>query len=122
MPWQNSGVARRQTKERSRAYHLKRVYGLTPEQYQELLDKQNGACAVCQRPEESFNVKLAVDHDHVTGEIRGLLCSHCNHRLVGRHRNSAILRRIADYIDSGTGWFVPKPQKRRRRVKTKTQL
>jgi hypothetical protein len=44
-----------------------------------------------------------------------LLCRYCNHRLVGRHRDSAVLRRIADYLDVGTGWFVPTKKKRRRK-------
>jgi DNA-directed RNA polymerase subunit RPC12/RpoP len=113
--------------DKQRTYHLRRLYGITPEQYDELLERQQGKCAVCLKDKEEFNVRLAVDHDHVSGEIRGLLCRYCNHRLVGRHRDSAVLRRIADYLDLGTGWFVPPKKKRRRKttrsknVRTKTK-
>jgi hypothetical protein len=52
------------------------------EQYEELLRQQNGVCAICGRPEiRTYNGKvknLSVDHDHETGEVRGLLCYKCN--------------------------------------------
>jgi hypothetical protein len=50
-----------------------------------------------------------------------LLCRYCNHRLVGRHRDSRLLRRIADYLDVGTGWFVPEKKKRRRKTPRKVK-
>lgn len=101
--------------DKARASHLKRTYGITPEQYDELRVRQDEKCAVCLKHESEFNVRLAVDHDHISGEIRGLLCRYCNHRLVGRHRDASLLRRIADYLEVGTGWFVPKKKKRVRK-------
>ena len=101
--------------DKARVGHLRRTYGITLEQYDFLLARQEGKCAVCLRPQEEFPTRLAVDHDHKTGEIRGLLCRYCNHRLVGRHRDSSLLRRIADYLEVGTGWFVPPKKKRRRK-------
>lgn len=59
---------------------IRRKYGLTPEQYQEMLDRQNGVCAICEAPPVSK--RLAVDHDHGTGAIRGLLCKNCNVKLA----------------------------------------
>lgn len=57
-------------------------YGLTEEKYNELLKKQDGKCAVCGKEEKFMSKghikKLAVDHDHLTGKVRGLLCLHCN--------------------------------------------
>lgn len=53
------------------------MYGLTPEDYYSLLDKQGGACAIC-RGQCKTGKKLAVDHDHETGKVRGLLCTRCN--------------------------------------------
>jgi hypothetical protein len=66
-----------------RKVHLKRTYGITPEEYTALLLSQNGRCAICRadgpgRGHQNF----CVDHDHQTGEVRGLLCHKCN-RAIG---------------------------------------
>jgi len=71
-------------KERKRK--LKQNFNLTVEQYQEMLKKQNGVCAICKQPEKSKHQngkvrQLAVDHNHKTGKVRGLLCGNCNQRL-----------------------------------------
>jgi Recombination endonuclease VII len=64
--------------------HIKRTYGITAEEYVELYNKQGGVCACCGKKESLYSPKrdktfqLAVDHDHVTGEVRALLCSACN--------------------------------------------
>lgn len=63
---------------------LKRKYGITLDEYNEMLSKQGGKCAICG---EDKSETLAVDHDHNTGEVRGLLCAHCNH-VVGFARDS----------------------------------
>lgn len=66
---------------------LLRRYGLTPDQYDEMLARQDGLCATCRQPETARSpsggvLPLAVDHDHSTGQVRGLLCMRCN-LLVG---------------------------------------
>lgn len=61
-----------------------RRYGLTRDQYEALIIRSAGACAIC---EEVPTGTLYVDHDHDTGAVRGLLCSHCNF-LLGNARNS----------------------------------
>jgi hypothetical protein len=55
-------------------------YGIefTPEQYQEMHDLQAGLCKICGRAEPASGRRLAVDHDHKTGRVRGLLCTKCN--------------------------------------------
>lgn len=54
-------------------------YGLTVEEYDALLEKQCGVCAICEAlPPVGRLRRLSVDHDHVTGEVRGLLCQRCN--------------------------------------------
>ena len=67
-----------------RAMNLKK-YGMTPEAYQEMLDDQGGVCAACFQVETHRNqfgvVSLAVDHDHFSGKVRGLLCGRCNRAL-----------------------------------------
>lgn len=100
---------------KSRPNTLRRLYGITLEQYNQMLNNQNGCCAICDRHRDEFDRHFSVDHNHATGEIRGLLCTYCNHRVVGRHRDGALLRRIADYVDQGTGWFVPKKRPTRKR-------
>jgi hypothetical protein len=60
-----------------RAAHLKRKYGITPEEYDARLAEQGGGCAVCGRPPKAGK-SLHVDHDHETGYVRGLLCFSCN--------------------------------------------
>lgn len=67
---------------------LLRRYGISLEQYDQMLREQGGVCAVCDQPEKTMVwgksiSHLVVDHDHQTGEIRGLLCCACNLR-VGR--------------------------------------
>ncbi len=71
-------------KEKMRGYRLKCRYGISVEEYDLLLEKQNGVCAICQKPEAVVDPryltprKLAVDHCHKSGKIRGLLCYACN--------------------------------------------
>jgi hypothetical protein len=62
----------------NRRSKLKASYGLTLKQYQELLDTQNGTCAVCGTETPGGRGAFVVDHDHKTNRIRGLLCNACN--------------------------------------------
>lgn len=62
---------------------LRRQYGITRVQYLTMLMSQDNRCAICLRRPKASQPDLAVDHDHVTGEIRGLLCARCNHDLLG---------------------------------------
>ena len=68
----NSGV--------SHSALIRRRYGLSPEEYQAMLDRQGGVCAICEAP--PTDKRLAVDHSHETGEVRGLLCKNCNVKLA----------------------------------------
>lgn len=101
----------------ARERRLLKVYGISLLQYDQLLTKQKGCCAICLKEASFFNKNLCVDHNHITGEVRGLLCTYCNRYLVGRHRDPAVLLRVADYISQGTGWIVPKKKKKRKRKK-----
>ena len=66
-------------KQRNRESSYKRKYGITLDDYNKILSSQNGGCAICGsvklRKGESY---LHVDHDHETGEVRGVLCTNCN--------------------------------------------
>jgi hypothetical protein len=68
-------------KEQFKDYTLIKAYGIKSKEYNKLLEKQNGCCAICKKPQESFKRMLSVDHDHTTGKIRGLLCYRCNSAL-----------------------------------------
>jgi Recombination endonuclease VII len=61
----------------NRKWALKRMYSLTPEQYDAMLEAQDGVCAICKNPSKDGR-RLHVDHDHTTDKNRGLLCSMCN--------------------------------------------
>lgn len=64
------------TTEKRRQYQRKHLYGLTHEQFEEMLKEQDNKCALCSK---SFNeAKVFVDHCHSVGNVRGLLCPSCN--------------------------------------------
>lgn len=70
----------------TRDQHLRRRFGITLKDYERLLDMQDGVCAICGEPETVVGrggvvLPLAVDHDHATGRVRGLLCLRCNRAL-----------------------------------------
>ena len=79
-----------QAKALYRKVKLRKLYGISPEEYAALLNQQGGVCAICHEPEtEMLRGKirlLAVDHDHVNGRVRGLLCHDCNLG-IGRFRD-----------------------------------
>jgi hypothetical protein len=93
---------RKRTRAAKLAAHSRRVeaiYGITGEQYAALLSYQGGRCAICQRA-TGASKRLAVDHDHATGKVRGLLCGRCNRDVLGHLRDDpAALRRAADYLE-----------------------
>ena|SRR3990167_9669761 len=81
----------------TRAQQLKQKYGITEADYEKMLKDQGEVCAICKR-HQRFQ-RLAVDHDHKTKKVRGLLCMSCN-RGLGRFFDSAYrLRAAADYLD-----------------------
>jgi len=60
---------------------LKRHYGITLQDYNDLFNAQKGCCAICGRHQSLIKKTFCVDHDHLTNEIRGLLCHSCNRGL-----------------------------------------
>ena len=60
--------------------HYKYYYGITVDDYNVMLENQQGVCAICGKI-DSHGIRLAVDHNHQTKEVRGLLCAYCNGRL-----------------------------------------
>ena len=84
----------------SMASHAKRVednYGITAEDYARILKQQGGKCAICRNTPRT--IRFAVDHDHKTNEVRGILCKRCNHDLLGGgHDDIGILWRAVEYL------------------------
>jgi hypothetical protein len=84
---------------------LKKSYGITIDDYEEMQRQQNNLCAICHRPERRVDKKnqkisdLAVDHDHVSGHVRALLCHGCNTSLGAMDDNAELLRAAAAYLD-----------------------
>ena len=79
------------------AYHLRVAYDLTPEEYDLKVTAQAGRCAICH---ELPKGRLNVDHDHISGTIRGLLCSSCNTGLGHFQDMEARLEQAASYLRS----------------------
>ena len=71
-------IARSEIKRHRVKMYLAKRYGMTPKDYDLLLRDQQGCCAMCGEHWTGFSKRLHVDHNHKTGEIRGLLCLGCN--------------------------------------------
>jgi len=91
----------------SRIYKLKEAYGITPEDYDAMYKQQQGRCATCGVQKEPWEAGsgiegrdrfLVVDHCHVDGWVRGLLCGNCNHGLGKFCDDPALMRAAADYL------------------------
>ena len=78
---------------------LRRHHNITVEQYDEQLNKQDGKCAICHRPQEDFKKRFCVDHDHLTNKIRGILCDNCNLILGHANDDINILSEAIQYIE-----------------------
>lgn len=82
-------------------YHeqsLKKSTGITVNQYNQMFVDQQGCCAICGIPKSDLSVKLFVDHDHQTGEIRGLLCKQCNFALGNVKDSVVVLKKAIIYL------------------------
>lgn len=87
-----------EVKARERNNHLRRKFGITSEQYEQMLEEQGGVCALCRRTPR-HDISLHVDHDHTTGANRKLLCFRCNNALGDLDDDPALLRAAADYLE-----------------------
>lgn len=87
-------------KAQKRAAHgrwILKTYGLTLEQYEALHEAQGGVCYICQRATGKVR-RLAVDHDHATGYVRGLLCKPCNSVLAHFRDDPKVAYRTMKYL------------------------
>jgi hypothetical protein len=86
-------------KQKRRAYQLRKLYNMTIEQYDQILADQRGLCAICGTDKAGRGRLFYVDHDHVTGRVRGLVCNSCNRALGLFKDNLDILRSAVTYME-----------------------
>ena len=76
---------------------LKRKYGVSRQRFDETLLKQDYKCAICKKPNTATKRRLAVDHHHASGKVRGILCYNCN-RLLHAFDNLDLYNAIMEYL------------------------
>lgn len=98
-------LARNRVGGKNHAAMMKRKFGLTEVEYRRMFDAQGGVCAICRSPETKVQSNsragsraLAIDHCHVTGKVRGLLCGRCNLSIGQFEDDPELLRAAADYV------------------------
>lgn len=88
----------RKNQDITRNSRLKYVYGITLSEYENMLKAQNGVCAICFHVSDDGK-NLCVDHNHDTGEVRGLLCSKCNTAIGLLKENTDYLLSAIKYLN-----------------------
>lgn len=90
--------------ERAKDARLRREYHITLEEYNKVLTFQNGRCAICKQRygKKGQRLILSVDHNHTTGQVRGLLCWPCNKAI-------AIFQDIAERMAAGSDYIINPP-------------
>lgn len=111
--YERNALKKPNTREYRKNYQLKRYFGITLEQYKGILDKQDNKCPICFRPSSDFERHMPVDHSHVTGEIRGIVCGNCNVSVIRHFIDPEVYERAKVYLkNSKTGFFVPDKYKK----------
>lgn len=87
-------------KERAKFLKIYMSYGITKEQYNLILNKQNNKCAICEIDFSLLTLRqIHLDHNHETGKVRGILCYKCNLAIGHAKESSGLLKKCADYLD-----------------------
>jgi len=84
--------------ERTRNNDLKRNYGITLQEHQQMFEEQKGVCAICKGEGDGKWKKLCVDHDHETGKVRQLLCRRCNMILGQAYDDISLFEEYIKYL------------------------
>lgn len=94
---------------RQRGFDLKRKFGISEAEYEQMRQAQGGVCAICHCPELAMRagklLPLAIDHNHATGKIRSLLCGRCNRALGLLDDSPERARALAAYIEQDMAVF-----------------
>jgi len=116
----SQGTNASKTKQRDNRYI--RIYGITVNEYEDILKVQNGMCYICKKIPKESGKRLAIDHLHSKGErqrnprekrgrVRGLLCWGCNAALGGFNDNITLLREAANYLEIWPAQQILKKEK-----------
>ncbi len=88
-----------ESRRKQRGHYYKKRYGITLEKYGQMLKEQGGVCAICgERSNHKTQAHFHVDHDHVTGRVRGLLCIRCNTVIGNSREQTKILENAIKYL------------------------
>jgi hypothetical protein len=85
-------------REAQRKTQLKKLYGITVEDYDRMLEEQNGVCWICAKAETTNGGTLHIDHDTQSGKVRGLLCGKCNRAIGLLNHSPELLERAVQYM------------------------
>ena len=88
---------RQENPDYSRKYQIEHLYGLSHKDWLEIWDSQGGKCAICNTPFDK-PTDACVDHNHRTGEIRGLLCKNCNLGIGFLNDDSELMAKAINYL------------------------
>jgi Recombination endonuclease VII len=94
----------------SRKYNLKKMYGITLDQFAAMLAEQGSVCAICKADTPRGKGAWHVDHCHSTGRVRGLLCHDCNTGIGKLKDSPQLLRDAISYLEKHNGNEVTHPQ------------
>jgi len=81
---------------------IRRQYGISMQEFDKLLEFQKHGCAICNKPITKLSKRMNIDHDHKTGQVRGLLCSGCNTGLGHLGDDIEGLKRALKYLENPT--------------------
>lgn len=95
---ENARKRRANNPEKQRDNELRKRYGISYEHYRSMREAQAGLCAICRFPLAGGR-KEHLDHSHTTGEVRGILCRHCNHALGHVRESVDTLRGMIAYLE-----------------------
>jgi hypothetical protein len=96
----NNPKYREKINTKRRESDLKRKYNITPEEYNRIFEEQEGKCKICETPQSELKKRLAVDHCHHSGKVRGLICSRCNTGMGNLRDDPKLLEKAKQYLES----------------------
>lgn len=90
---------RKENPEKFRGYELKKHYGISIYDWENLFNSQGRVCAICKTPTPNVKGFWSTDHDHITNEIRGILCGKCNTGIGYLQDSTEILKSAIEYLN-----------------------